>query len=126
MNCTCVIERCDADSEAPEFYQEKKVTARKEHKCSECGATIKPGDKYIRVVGKWYDFMEYKTCMDCQLIADLMTCSRVLGVLWEDIHTAVVDGYDLPWSAIGELPESARNKLLDFVDNIWNEEEEEE
>ncbi len=36
-----------------DFYSEKQVTARRAHKCCECRKTIEPGDRYVRVAGKW-------------------------------------------------------------------------
>lgn len=39
--------------DGPDFYTEKLVTARKEHKCCETGKVIQKGEKYWRCVGKW-------------------------------------------------------------------------
>lgn len=43
MSCFCVY--IDG-REYPEFYTEKKVKARKSHKCGECGKEIKLGEIY--------------------------------------------------------------------------------
>lgn len=57
---------CFCDYDAPEFYSCARPTAAREHRCYECGGTIKPGERYERVSGKWYGhFDEYKTCERC-------------------------------------------------------------
>jgi hypothetical protein len=51
---------------------EKKVKARKEHKCCECGKIIKIGEDYHYFFGIWEDYDcgrfvgEYKTCLECE------------------------------------------------------------
>ena len=57
--------RADGDS-APEFFTDATPTARKEHKCGECGRTIHPGEIYERFSGKWDGWMgAFKTCAHC-------------------------------------------------------------
>lgn len=57
---------CVCDYEPPEFYTREGHRANKQHRCSECGTTIQPGDKYIRTVGKWEGYFgEFKECMNC-------------------------------------------------------------
>lgn len=60
--CYCY---CDYDA-APEFFSEKFVVAKKEHKCCECGKTIAVGAEYEYVSGKWDgSFGSFKSCIKC-------------------------------------------------------------
>lgn len=57
---------CDTDYEAPTFYRKTVPTARIKHRCEECGAMIRPGEKYESVSGMWDgDFGTFKTCQHC-------------------------------------------------------------
>ena len=69
MTITC---DCSCDhGEYPEFYSEKIVKAKKEHKCCECREIIPKGQKYHRASGKWDGEMRsYKTCLPCMRIRD--------------------------------------------------------
>jgi hypothetical protein len=54
------------------FSREENPTARKEHKCCECGRIIKIGEKYLHFVGLWEEdypgniFLAFKTCLECK------------------------------------------------------------
>lgn len=37
----------------PAFYSERRVKARKPHKCCETGRVIQPGEMYWSICGKW-------------------------------------------------------------------------
>ena len=64
MDCDCSV-----DYEGYEFISEAIRTARKEHRCCECGDTIRPGERYEDVAGKWEcEFDVFKTCMTCLTI----------------------------------------------------------
>ncbi len=82
---------CECDFEAPDFYDLSKKKARKEHKCSECNSTIKIGEIYEYVSGKWEgDISIYKTCPDCLNIIEQLEekdcfCRMHCG-LWENIY----------------------------------------
>lgn len=107
-----------------------KPTARKEHKCCECGETIKIGEKYSYFGGLWVDdyhtyggkhFKMYATCFKCEKDWD-----EILDVYWKNENSdagrvyggklgeAIQDAYDL-----GYLTETDRlvNEWLD----IWPE-----
>jgi hypothetical protein len=50
----------------PDIYGETQPTARKEHRCCECGITIHQGDTYQRASGLWDGLWDtYKTCLPC-------------------------------------------------------------
>lgn len=50
-----------------DFYTLKYPVAKKEHKCSLCGGTIKIGEQYKRYSGKYEgDMFDHKYCADCE------------------------------------------------------------
>lgn len=60
-----------------DFYNEKEVTARKEHKCSEQGCkrtnVIRKGDRYFRISGKFDgDVWDAKLCLRCKRLRNKM------------------------------------------------------
>lgn len=58
-----------------EFYNEKIVTARTEHKCECCGKTIAVGEKYCRQNGKWEgDFFSRAYCITCDGVVGDYCC----------------------------------------------------
>src|SRR5580692_6887912 len=49
-----------------EFYHAEMRTARKKHRCGECGTTIAPGQRYQHASGKCEgDIYDAKTCSLC-------------------------------------------------------------
>lgn len=53
-------------SEYPQAFSTKTRTARKAHKCCECGDDINPGDKYQYSSGIWDgEAASYKQCLIC-------------------------------------------------------------
>ena len=57
---------CYCDYDAPEFNSTHIRTARKKHRCGECGVDILPGEKYEHVFGKWDGSVAtFKTCEHC-------------------------------------------------------------
>lgn len=62
FGCYCEV----GGGDPPDFFCERIVRARKEHKCCECKDTIAPGQWYEIASGKWDgDFNAYKTCSFC-------------------------------------------------------------
>ncbi len=87
FGCACI---CGFDGEPPEFMNEKYVHARKEYTCLECGETIKKGERYEYVFGKWDGYLEtHRTCMTCVKIRHDVCCSGwTYGTLRDDIWEA--------------------------------------
>jgi hypothetical protein len=75
------------DYEPWDFYEEKIVKARKEHKCCECYRPIPVGTQYERITGKCCgDIDKYKTCLECMNIRKGLSCGPVgLTMLWDEI-----------------------------------------
>ena len=107
LGCSCV---CDVDYDPASILSAKVVKARKEHRCCECGETIKKGEKYELVKGLWDgSWSTYKTCEMCVRIRNDVCCgSWIYGELRETI-----------WEAFN----------FDYVTgqwNTWGDEDEEE
>ena len=96
--CICI----DVD-EYCQTISQKIVKARKEHKCMECGDTIKKGDKYEYYFGKDNGtIFIHKTCQICfNIREDLFKCGYYFGMLWENIEehfgSDENDEYDISW-----------------------------
>lgn len=62
------------DLETPEFCEESRPKAAKEHRCCECRGTIYTGEIYHLLKGVWNgEFQTYKTCTDCRDLIDGVT-----------------------------------------------------
>lgn len=62
---------CYCDYDPAEFYSASTPTARKEHRCDECGHAISPGEAYERVGAKWEGSVTvFKTCSRCIALRD--------------------------------------------------------
>jgi hypothetical protein len=85
--CDDVCIDMDYDEENA-FYSALIRTARKEHKCCECGRTIRAGEIYEYVSGKTDgDVWTAKTCAECTAIRKALVCGTcVHGGLWEAIE----------------------------------------
>lgn len=50
----------------PTVYEHNERTARKPHRCYECGTMIRPGEKYIYHHGVWDgQGASYRHCVNC-------------------------------------------------------------
>ena len=93
MECGCA---CNiGDYESVDCHDVQKVTARKRHKCCECGAFIEPGQFYERAKGLWYDGrFTARTCIPCSRIARDYCCGHggLRETLWEILGMDYVTG----------------------------------
>lgn len=84
-----------------EFYSDRLVTARKPHKCCECGGAIGSGQRYQRASGKndgnlWTE----ATCAVCAEIRAAFVCGTwIFGELWESIRETMFP----IWETLGPL-----------------------
>lgn len=81
----------------PSVFEEKYPTARKEHKCYECGATIRVNEKYHFAKGCWDGKWEqFKTCLICNdLRYDLKNDDGMLPPFGDLGEWAAEDGMDI-------------------------------
>ena len=120
MECSYNIE-IDIDG-SPDLYTKKIVTARKEHKCYECGRVVITGEQYESVRGKWEgDFETYKTCTDCLSLRDtFFNDGWGFGDIWWDFSDTLNDwDYDVPESCIAALTPAAREKVCQIIEDGW-------
>ena len=116
----CVIEGCDPnDGLECELFSETIRTARKPHRCGECGRIIEPGEKYENAVGKWDgDFCTEITCADCLSLRKTFFCSWLYQNIWNEFEEWLRD-WVLSESPvlyrIENLTPRAREKVLQMV-----------
>lgn len=95
-----------------EFGTEKIVEAAKPHKCGECGAIIRIGEKYETYAGKSDgSFFTAKTCLPCKEVRDLFCCSWYYGDVWESIMETISDT-DVNLGCLDNLSHAARCKFV--------------
>jgi hypothetical protein len=114
----CPLSGGDGDYPS-EFFDQKVVTARKPHKCYECGGDIEKGHKYERTSGKWDGRMEvYCTCLLCKEIRDHFSCSEgyILGELWEQLQEYFYPDMKAGGPCMEGLSPQAKDKL--FTDRL--------
>jgi hypothetical protein len=96
---------CEYDGEAPSVYRQTKHTARQEHRCSECGSTIRAGERYEATFGIWEgDISRFKTCERCVSFRD-----------WLEANTPC-----LCW-AHGNLLDDIRGHLDEIASDLMDE-----
>jgi hypothetical protein len=86
---------CDCDYDENRVWSQSIRTARKPHRCSECGCTIEPGERYLYAKFLSADgppWSSYTSCVLCHRIQrDYAPCCE-LGGLRENIHDCL--GFD--------------------------------
>lgn len=92
--------QCYCDYDSPQVYSSKIVKARKEHRCYECGRTIKAGERYESAFGvSDGDTYQPHTCGDCvdirQFIQNNIPCfCWAHGNLFEDCFNVIEAAYE--------------------------------
>ena len=104
METTCCALSADHGDHASVF-NERTVTARKDHRCSECGDVIPKGTKHEHVTGCWEGRWErFRTCLLCVEIRDHFSCGEgwIYGEVWsqlaESFFPDMTAGGTPPWS----------------------------
>lgn len=90
----CSIDYCD---EYSDVWIEKWRTARKAHKCYECGRSVKAGERY-RFYKSLFDsrWFEWKTCQHCRTAGfwlDTVCGGYLSGGLFEELKDHWDEGY---------------------------------
>jgi len=124
--CACIY----VDMDDPvRMLREGEVTARKNHRCMECGVRIKKGTRY------WFDnyFHEetityHKMCLDCKSLRDVFFCDGY--IFTEQIerlreHIECMEGRVF-CDGVADLTPGAKDKLFAMVEAYWAEDEEED
>lgn len=95
---------CFCDYDPATVYAKTEPTARKQHKCFECGRGIFPGQRYEKVFGVWDGRVDvFKTCERCvklreHLAAHVRCFCWAHGNLLEDVRMEIEH---LPAEAVG-------------------------
>lgn len=95
---------------------ERQGRARKDHTCTECKRTIKKGENYEYVMGKWDGHIEvYKTCYYCQIARN-----------WLSIHcdgwcyTGILEDLEDHWREYAsEYRTTELGRLIVGMKNQW-------
>ena len=95
---------CSCDYDPPSVFSKVLPTAKKQHRCEECGGAIDPGQIYERVFGVWDGYAStFKTCMHCVELREFM----------ETISDCFCPTYgNLVQEALDEIQESGDIRLL--------------
>lgn len=100
-----------------ELYEERFRRARKEHKCGECGRTIREGERYSYTSMKFEgEFSDHKTCVRCDRVRDAIfkkyeiDCGIPLGGLFSEIESTVIEQMRVVWKR-NDNPRPCRRHL---------------
>lgn len=82
------------DCEAPRAFSSEVRTARKLHRCVECGADIRPGERYQYVSGIWYDGpADFKSCLGCCQLRHFVESHAKYCVAYGHLYAEFTDRY---------------------------------
>jgi hypothetical protein len=85
----CEVDFTDAsdDADPVEFFNYREVTARKPHRCCECGNEIAVGEKHRVAAYKFEgEFHSDRTCSPCLEAAGEFGYQMLGGCFWEMLH----------------------------------------
>jgi hypothetical protein len=106
MSCADVCVYHDWDG-SNEFYAERRVIARKAHRCVECRGKITPGQSYDYSSGKCEgEFFSARTCLVCVEVREAFVCDgAVFGMLWESVEEELFPRWrtDGPFECLAKL-----------------------
>lgn len=129
MGCSCQID-VDVDcGNALTTLKRKIRTARKPHRCSDCGIEIAVGQQYESYCGVGDgEIAVYKTCLDCLSVRDTLFCSWYFERLWEDLQDEIdySDGGDHLAGCLSELTPRAREMVCERLEAYWAKQKDEE
>jgi hypothetical protein len=109
----CIGGNCD---DFPEVSDTKTKTARKPHKCCECGREISRGQRYEHCVMKYEgEWFSYKTCLLCVEIRTVFTCGKsfLFECLWDDMREYAFESLTTASKCFRKLSPSAKAFTLE-------------
>lgn len=91
------------DAERAEFHSERIHSARKEHKCYECGRIIRVGEKYEYTAAKWDGDIHFiKTCSHCKAAKQWLV-KQCGGYVWGGVKEDLREHMSYAWLKVGRL-----------------------
>ncbi len=111
----CPLSGSDGDP-PPEVFSSKRVRARREHPCRECGATIAKGDIHEVDKGLWDGRWDtIRTCLLCVEIRRHFDCGEgwVYGSLWSDLEDNFFPDMKAGGPCMDGLSPAAKGKLFE-------------
>lgn len=116
----CDVSIGDYDGDPASKFHEHDVTARREHKCYECGSAIAAGQRYHRVSGQWEGRWDvFRLCLPCTEIGnEFSDGGRVFGSLWEDLEYAWDEGAHISACVNRLSTVASKNRLVEMW-RLW-------
>lgn len=112
----CPLSSYDDGDGSAECYDQRIVTAKKLHKCTECGEDIPSGSRYEYTKGLWEgSWSVFKTCLSCREIRDHFACDGYLfGQLWSDLADNFFPDMKAGGPCMEGLSPEAKGRLFDL------------
>lgn len=112
MDC-CPLSEPD---EVATLYHSCTLRAGCDHRCCECGETIRKGERHQMVKmlfdGKW---SSNRTCLLCEEIGDHFSCGgRIIGTLWEELEENFFPDMTAGGPCMDGLSPAAKGRLFEF------------
>lgn len=126
MECACTVD-VDMDCGSDDFKRVgvSEITALKLHSCHECNSIIDIGDWYFResFISSYDGVSIFKTCEHCYSLRQVFFSSGwYYEMLWESMLDFIFecDG-ELSVTCINQLTPVAKGKVLDMMEEYFNE-----
>lgn len=120
MECSCNASQW---YETESSWAERDLRAAKEHKCCECGVIIKKGDQFTYHNIFYEDTIaNYCMCLDCRsIVLHFFKDGWIFKNVWDSLSDYIYNSwlYDLPSDCISKLSPTARDKICDLIEMIW-------
>lgn len=114
MGCDVCIGTADYYDTA-DVYHSSIVTARKTHRCCECGHVIIYKEQYERVAGIWdKSWSHYRTCLLCREVRHVFACGEgfTFTTLWNDMREYAFPELTTASECFRELSAAAKERVL--------------
>lgn len=101
---------CYCDYDPPSWYSQRRRTAAKPHRCSECSLQINAGEQYEDVRGCWDGEIDrFKTCVRCLALREYVVahvpcfCWSHGDMIEEALQTVEAFAHEAPGLTFGAL-----------------------
>ncbi len=122
MECSCTA---SSYNDGDGSWSMRKRKAAKIHMCYECDTVIQKGEEYaFHSVFYENGISNYKLCANCNALTEVFFSDGwIFGSVIDDLHSFLDHNWkeDLPSSCISKLPQSARDKVCDYLQGYQEE-----